>query len=646
MKSNNIRSLFLWMMIASLAVLAFLQFQRQDRPEVLDLSEFIAYAQAGAIVETIDRGGKIEGKYEEPETQIQKDFSTEYRPGQAEMIAQLALDHGFSYKVDEPSQLGAQLLWSLLPILIIVGIMFFVLRQFQSGGNKAMSFGKSRARRVAEGETGVTFDDVAGCDEAKEELEEIVAFLKDPQKFTRLGAKIPKGVLLVGAPGTGKTLLARAVAGEAEVPFFSISGSDFVEMFVGVGAARVRDLFEQGKKSKPCLIFIDEIDAVGRQRGAGFGGGHDEREQTLNQLLVEMDGFDANEGVILIAATNRPDVLDTALLRPGRFDRQITVDVPDIRGREQILRIHARDKTLSDEVELERIARATPGFSGADLGNLLNEAALLAARCDRDSVEQQDLEEAKDRVLMGPERRSMVLNEKERELTACHEAGHAIAAYFHPDVDPVHKVTIIPRGRALGVTAVHSEEDRHGYAERQLKGVLVYALGGRSAELVQFDELSTGASNDLKRVTDLAHQMVCEYGMSRVLGSRTFGPNSHEVFLAREYSRDPTYSQETAGLIDQEVKRLIDEAQAQATDILEKHGDILQRVSEALLERETLDGKELTLLIKGKELPPLFDKPEEATKEDEEAAIEEPPEEVDDSVGEIKLKSRPGLSTS
>ena len=496
-----------------------------------------------------------------------------------------------------------QLLINLGPIVLIVAIWFFMIRQMQSGGNKALSFGKSRARLLSMQQKKVTFKDVAGVDEAKEELKEIIEYLREPQKFQKLGGRIPKGVLLVGPPGTGKTLLARAVAGEANVPFFSISGSDFVEMFVGVGASRVRDLFEQGKKNAPCIIFIDEIDAVGRHRGAGLGGGHDEREQTLNQLLVEMDGFESNDGVILVAATNRPDVLDPALLRPGRFDRRVVVGLPDIRGREEILRVHVRKIPVAEDVNLNILARGTPGFSGADLANMVNEAALNAARANRKQVTMYDCELAKDKVLMGAERKSMLLTDEEKRVTAYHESGHALVAYLRADSDPIHKVTIIPRGMALGVT-VYLPDDRHNYTREYLETRLAMLYGGRVAEEIFLNQMSTGAGNDIERATEMARSMVCEYGMSR-LGPLTFGKKEEQIFLGREIAQHRDFSEETARQIDLEVRRLIDEAYQSAHQILSANQDAMHRIAAALLERETIDAEEVKMLVEGRELPPL-----------------------------------------
>jgi len=486
-----------------------------------------------------------------------------------------------------------------IPLLLVFWFLM-MWRQMQGAGSGALAFGKSRAKLFGSNQPKVTFADVAGVEEAKEDLKEIIEFLKDPGRFTRLGGKIPKGVLLLGGPGTGKTLLARAVAGEAGVPFFSISGSDFVEMFVGVGAARVRDLFEQGKKNAPCIIFVDEIDAVGRHRGAGLGGGHDEREQTLNALLVEMDGFDTNRGVIIMAATNRPDVLDPALLRPGRFDRHIIVDNPDINGREGILKVHVRTVPLGADVDLKKLARGTPGFSGADLANLINEAALLAARRDKKFVEMTDLEEAKDRVMMGPARTSRVISDKEKKITAFHEGGHALVSWLIPGSDPIHKVTIIPRGHALGLTASLPSEDRYNRSRKEFMSDIAMMLGGRAAEELVFHDLTTGAASDLERATVLAHRMVCEFGMNDKLGPRTFGRRDREIFLGKDFMRERNYSEETAELIDREVKEIIDRSYKRACDLLRKNRDKLTRLANTLLEREVLDGAEVDVLLKGK----------------------------------------------
>ncbi|MDR3739363.1 MAG: ATP-dependent zinc metalloprotease FtsH [Terracidiphilus sp.] len=525
-------------------------------------------------------------------------------PQSTDMLIQKLSAAKVSFNLKDPqNNILLPVLFNVGPIILLGAIWFFMMRQMQSGGNKALSFGKSRARLLSMQQKKVTFKDVAGVDEAKEELKEIIEYLREPQKFQKLGGRIPKGVLLVGPPGTGKTLLARAVAGEANVPFFSISGSDFVEMFVGVGASRVRDLFEQGKKNAPCIIFIDEIDAVGRHRGAGLGGGHDEREQTLNQLLVEMDGFESNDGVILVAATNRPDVLDPALLRPGRFDRRVVVGLPDVRGREEVLRVHVKKVPVGDDVNLNVLARGTPGFSGADLANMVNEAALNAARVNRKSVLMYDFELAKDKVLMGAERKSMLLTDAEKRVTAYHEAGHAMVSYFRGDSDPIHKVTIIPRGMALGVT-VYLPDDRHNYTREYLETRLATAYGGRVAEEIFLNQMSTGAGSDIETATDLARRMVCEYGMSR-LGPLTFGKKEEQIFLGREIAQHRDFSEETARQIDMEVRRLIDDAYQSANAILSAHQDAMHRIAAALLERETIDAEEVRLLIEGKELPPI-----------------------------------------
>jgi len=525
-------------------------------------------------------------------------------PANYEDIEKALLAAKVNFSIKEPqNNILLPLLFNVGPFVLLGAIWFFMLRQMQSGGNKALSFGKSRARLLSMQQKKITFKDVAGVDEAKEELKEIIEYLREPQKFQKLGGRIPKGVLLVGPPGTGKTLLARAVAGEANVPFFSISGSDFVEMFVGVGASRVRDLFEQGKKNAPCIIFIDEIDAVGRHRGAGLGGGHDEREQTLNQLLVEMDGFESNDGVILVAATNRPDVLDPALLRPGRFDRRVVVGLPDVRGREEILRVHVKKVPVSDDTNLNVLARGTPGFSGADLANMVNEAALSAARMNRKQVTMYDFEVAKDKVLMGAERKSMLLTEEEKRVTAYHEAGHALVSFKHEHSDPIHKVTIIPRGMALGVT-IFLPGDRHNYTREYLEANLAISYGGRVAEEIFLNQMSTGAGTDIESATDLARRMVCAYGMSR-LGPLTFGKKEEQIFLGREIAQHRDFSEETARQIDLEVRRLIDEAYQSAHAIVESHADAMHRIAAALLERETIDAEEVRMLIEGQELPPL-----------------------------------------
>jgi cell division protease FtsH len=516
------------------------------------------------------------------------------------------MERGITIKYEEGDSAWSGYLISFLPWIALIVIYIIVMRRMQNGGTKGIfSFGKARARLINENAKKVTFEDVAGADEAKYELQEIIEFLRDPDKFQRLGGKIPHGVLMLGPPGTGKTLLARAVAGEADVPFFSISGADFVEMFVGVGASRVRDLFEQAKRSAPCIVFIDEIDAVGRHRGAGLGGGHDEREQTLNQLLVEMDGFEQNSGVIVIAATNRPDVLDPALLRPGRFDRQVVVDRPDVKGREGILKVHARNVPLAEDVDMAIVARGTPGLSGADLANLINEAALFAARRNANSIAMRDIENAKDKILMGVERKSMVISDKEKEVTAYHEMGHALAGKLLPHSDPVHKVTIIPRGRALGVTSYLPTEDAHTYSKEYIETRLITLLAGRAAEIIVFNQLTTGAGNDIERATGLARKMVCEWGMSEKLGPLNFASKDEEVFLAREISQPRQHSEETARLIDEEIRAIVTSAMTKAEELLRQNLDMLHKTSKILLERETLDAEELDMIMRGETLPPL-----------------------------------------
>ena len=555
-------------------------------------SAFMKHVQQDEVKQVTIVDNVISGKLKDG-----KDFST-VAPSDDSLIPTLRA-RDIEIKAELPPQppWWTTILSSLLPMLLIVGIWFMLMQQSQGGG-RVMNFGKSRARRYDEDNIKITFKDVAGADEAKQELEEVVEFLKHPKKYNDLGAKIPKGVLLYGPPGTGKTLLAKAVAGEAGVPFFSISGSDFVEMFVGVGASRVRDLFEQAKKSAPCIVFIDEIDAVGRQRGAGLGGGHDEREQTLNQLLVEMDGFGANEGIIMIAATNRPDILDPALLRPGRFDRQIVVDRPDIKGRQEILKVHVKGKPISPEVELGVIARRTPGFTGADLSNLVNEAALMAARKNKNKIDMPEMEEAAERVIMGPERRSRVISDKEKRLTAYHEGGHTLVGMLLDNTDPVHKVTIIPRGRAGGYTLSLPKEDRYYATRSEMLDELKVLLGGRVAEALVLKEISSGASNDLQRATSLARQMICEYGMSPELGPMTFGHRQDQVFLGRDIGRDKDYSEEVAAKIDKEIRKFIDEAYQKTESLLNENMDKLHLIADALIERETLEGEEIDQLMK------------------------------------------------
>ena len=592
MNSPFYKNLALWMVIGLIVIVLFNVFQAsQPSRDKLVFSDFLKRVEQGEVREVLIRGKSVTGKLADGNTF--RTFTADY----PDLIKALK-DKGVKIAVEpEDSNPWYAYVLQWVPMLLFIGVWIFFMRQMQGGGAKALSFGKARARLISEKQNKITFQDVAGVEEAKEELREIIEFLKDPPRFQKLGGKIPKGVLLVGPPGTGKTLLAKAIAGEANVPFFSISGSDFVEMFVGVGASRVRDLFEQGKKHAPCIIFMDEIDAVGRHRGAGLGGGHDEREQTLNQLLVEMDGFETNEGVILIAATNRPDVLDPALLRPGRFDRQVVVARPDVKGREEILKVHTRRIPLAPKVELMVLARGTSGFSGADLANLVNEAALLAARQDKKTVEMIDFENAKDKVLMGVERRSMIIPESEKRTTAYHEGGHALVAYLLPGADPLHKVTIIPRGRALGLTMQLPTDDRYSYSKEFLVNQITILLGGRAAEEIVFQQQTTGAGNDLEKATDVARKMVCEWGMSDKMGPLTFGKAEEHVFLGREVSRPKDYSEETAILIDSEIKRIVTDCAARARQLLETNLEKLHVLARALLERETLDGEEINRVL-------------------------------------------------
>lgn len=593
------KNLALWLVILLVMILLYdmVANKKQDL-KVLPYSEFVTAVSEGQVKEVVIQGPNVEGKMQDNTS-----FKT-YAPNDLGLIPDLrAKGVTINARPEDDRGIWFTLLISWGPILLLIGVWIFFMRQMQSGGGKAMSFGKSRAKLLTESDGTVTFKDVAGIDEAKEELEEIVAFLKDPKKFSRLGGRIPKGVLLVGSPGTGKTLLARAIAGEAGVPFYSISGSDFVEMFVGVGASRVRDLFVQGKKNAPCIIFIDEIDAVGRHRGAGLGGGHDEREQTLNQLLVEMDGFESNEGVILIAATNRPDVLDPALLRPGRFDRQVVVPRPDVKGRRMILDVHARKVPVADDVNLEVLAKGTPGFSGADLANLVNEAALLAARADKNQVNMNDFELAKDKVMMGAERRSMVITDKDKKVTAYHEAGHALVAFLIPGSDPVHKVSIIPRGRALGVTMYLPLEEKYNENREGLNTMISALLGGRVAEELTFSTITSGASNDIERATSIARKMVCEWGMSDKIGPLSFGEKEGEVFLGRDMGHMKNYSESTAVEIDMEIRRIVTENHLRTRKLLTEHQDALIRIGEALLEKETLDGAEVRRLVFNEDAP-------------------------------------------
>ncbi|MCH2606644.1 MAG: ATP-dependent zinc metalloprotease FtsH [Nitrospinales bacterium] len=609
------KNLALWLVIGIVLIALFNMFNQPLNPQSeVVFSDFMDKVEQGQITEVVISGDNISGKYMDGNA-----FQTTAPPKDPDLIKSLR-QKNVRIVVVPPEQTSwyMSILISWFPMLLLLGIWIFFMRQMQSGGGKAMSFGKSKARLLNDTKNKTTFKDVAGVDEAKEELHEIIEFLKEPQKFSKLGGKIPKGVLLVGPPGTGKTLLARAISGEANVPFFSISGSDFVEMFVGVGASRVRDLFEQGKKNSPCIIFIDEIDAVGRHRGAGLGGGHDEREQTLNQLLVEMDGFENNEGVILIAATNRPDVLDPALLRPGRFDRQVTVGRPDVKGREGILKVHTSTVPLVDGVDLKIIARGTPGFTGADLANLVNEAALLAARDDKKAVAMSDFEEAKDKVMMGVERRSMVISEKEKKTTAYHEAGHALVAVLLPGTDPIHKVTIIPRGRALGVTMQLPMDEQHTYQRNYLINSLAILMGGRCAEEICLGEMTTGAGNDIERATEMARKMVCEWGMSEKMGPLTYGAKEEQVFLGKDFSSQKNFSDQTAKLIDQEVKTLVMGGYTRATELLTQNRDKLEEMAQALLEHETLNAKNIQNILDGKDISDNEDSgPTQNLKKDE-----------------------------
>lgn len=604
------KNLAIWLSMILVMILLFNLFNQPkiSRQKIM-FSELKLAVDRGEVQEAIIQGNEIYGTFTNG-----SEYKT-YSINDSDLVREM-IEKGVTVDVrpDEQSSMWMQILISWFPMLLLIAVWIFFMRQVQAGGGKAMSFGKSRARLLAETQQRITFEDVAGIDEAKHEVEEIIAFLKDPKKFTKLGGKIPKGAILVGAPGTGKTLLARAIAGEAGVPFFSISGSDFVEMFVGVGAARVRDLFIQGKKNAPCIIFIDEIDAVGRHRGAGLGGGHDEREQTLNQLLVEMDGFESNEGVILVAATNRPDVLDPALLRPGRFDRRIVVPLPDIRGREGILKVHSKKTPLADDVDMKVIARGTPGFCGADLANLVNEAALLAAREEKENISMKNFEQAKDKVLMGAERKSMIISQKEKNLTAYHEAGHTMVAKLLPGTDPIHKVTIIPRGMALGLTQQLPMDEKHTYPREYLNNNIAILLGGRVAEELIFNDVTTGAGNDLERATDLARKMVCTWGMSDKLGPLTYGKKEEQIFLGREIAQHRDYSESTAVEIDNEVKRIVNENHDKVKSLLSENIETLKRLAENLLERESLDTDEIDAIVNGKDLrarPDNNEKPSE-----------------------------------
>ncbi|HVO82087.1 MAG TPA: ATP-dependent zinc metalloprotease FtsH [Terriglobales bacterium] len=621
--NSTVKTVVFWLVIVVSAFLLWQVVQRgsaSQKEKDLNFSQFMAEVDQGNVKEVTISGMEVHGQYRNDNS----GFRTIVPANYPDMIKTLR-DKGVSMSFRDMNSGGwPTWLLNLAPLILLAALWFFMIRQMQTGGNKALSFGKSRARLLSMQQKKVTFKDVAGVDEAKEELREIIEFLREAQKFQKLGGRIPKGVLLVGPPGTGKTLLARAVAGEANVPFFSISGSDFVEMFVGVGASRVRDLFEQGKKNAPCIIFIDEIDAVGRHRGAGLGGGHDEREQTLNQLLVEMDGFESNEGVILMAATNRPDVLDPALLRPGRFDRRVVVSRPDVRGREEILRVHTRKIPLAEDVELSVLARGTPGFSGADLANMVNEAALAAARQNRKAVLMYDFELAKDKVLMGVERKSLLLSDAEKKVTAYHEAGHALVAAKLPNSDPLHKVTIIPRGMALGVTMQLPIDDKHNYTKEYLETEIAIMMGGRLAEELFLNQMSTGAGNDIERATEMARKMVCEFGMSD-LGPLTFGKKEEQIFLGREIAQHRDYSEATAIKIDEEVRRIIQQGYETAKGILGSNHDTLERIAQTLLEREVLDANEIKMIIEGKELPKMT-----------------PPSKPDDGGVQQVLKPEPG----
>jgi cell division protease FtsH len=602
--NSTLKSLLFWIVLVVVGALIWSFSTNLNRsPTQITLTDFLQMVEQKQIAEVDITGNDIKAKMNQAGSDGQVWVRT-YAPTQFdEKVGTILSQNGVKITGHDPaSSPWANVLYYWAPILLMIGFWIFIMRQMQSGGNKALSFGKSRAKLSSSSQKKVTFKDVSGVDEAKEELQEIIEFLKEPQKFQKLGGRIPKGVLLMGAPGTGKTLLARAVAGEANVPFFSISGSDFVEMFVGVGASRVRDLFEQGKKNAPCIVFIDEIDAVGRHRGAGLGGGHDEREQTLNQLLVEMDGFESNEGVILVAATNRPDVLDPALLRPGRFDRRIVVNRPDVKGREGILGVHTKKIPLSDDVNIHILARGTSGFSGADLANLVNEAALNAARYNQKVVRMLDFEFAKDKVLMGSERRSMIINDEEKRVTAVHEAGHALLAVLLPNADPVHKVTIIPRGMALGVTMQLPTDDKHNYTREYLNDWIAILLGGRLAEELTFNSMTTGAGNDLERSTEMARKMVCEYGMSDAMGPLTFGKKEEQIFLGREIAQHQDYSEDTAIRIDHEIKRIVTENYVKAKELIEMRRDALDRIADALLVREVLDAEQVRRIVAGEPL--------------------------------------------
>jgi cell division protease FtsH len=636
-RNKSYKNLIFWISSGVIIILlwSILQSPTLTKKEV-NFSQFMIDVEDNKVEEVTISGNEIKGKYKDGET-----FKT-VSPTQYDDLVKILREHQVSITVKDMNRSPwFSYLFTWFPLILIVLFWLFFMRQMQAGGNKALSFGKSRAKLFSGTQKKFTFKDVAGVEEAKEELKEIIDFLKDPQRFQRLGGRIPKGVLLVGAPGTGKTLLARAVAGEAGVPFFSISGSDFVEMFVGVGASRVRDLFEQGKKNAPCLIFIDEIDAVGRQRGAGLGGGHDEREQTLNQLLVEMDGFDSNEGIILIAATNRPDILDSALLRPGRFDRRIVVNMPDLKGREDILKVHVKKIPLDKDVDLKMLGRSTPGFSGADLANLVNEAALLAARNDQDRVTMKDMEEAKDKVLMGVERKSMIISEEEKKSTAYHEAGHALVAALIPEADPIHKVTIIPRGLALGLTQQLPLDDRYTYSKDYLEAQLSVLMAGRVAEILLLGKTTTGGANDFEKATEIARKMVCQWGMSD-LGPLTFGERDDLIFLGRDLAVNKNFSERTSELIDVEVKKIINQNYSRAQELLEKNKRKLLKIAKALLEKEVLDSDEIDKLAGVKKGVAARKAAEEKKKKPAAAPVEEKKEEKKETQ-EIKPLDKPNL---
>jgi len=593
--NSNVKTAIFWVVLVCVAILLWTVMKANNTRGVTDLSftDFVKQVEAGRVKEVQIGGTEVHGTFQD-RTELKTTIPAGY-----DKIYDLLNEKNVITRIKEPTSGNwITVIINAVPFVLLLAFWIFMMRQMQSGGNKALSFGKSRARMHSSQQKKVTFKDVAGVEEAKEELQEIIEFLREPQKFQKLGGRIPKGVLLIGPPGTGKTLLARAIAGEGNVPFFSISGSDFVEMFVGVGASRVRDLFEQGKKNAPCIIFIDEIDAVGRHRGAGLGGGHDEREQTLNQLLVEMDGFESNEGVILVAATNRPDVLDPALLRPGRFDRRVVVSLPDVKGREMILRVHTKKIPLGDDVDLSVTARGTPGFAGADLANLVNEAALLAARQNRKVVTMADIEVAKDKVMMGAERRSMILTEEDKKVTAYHEAGHALVAALLAEADPLHKVSIIPRGRALGITMQLPTGDVLNRTKKQLDARLCVVMGGRLGEMRHTHQLSTGARNDIEQATEMARDMVCDYGMSE-LGPLSYGKKDEQIFLGREIAQHRDYSEATAIKIDEEVRRIVEEADRKANEMIEAHADALEKIVQALLERESIDGEEVKAILEG-----------------------------------------------